>query len=230
MCFSLSASFVAGSILSVIGVATISKVKAPSQFMFASLPLIFAIQQFTEGFVWLALSNSNYNEWQQIPITIFLIIAQLIWPVWVPLSILLVEKNTKRKKILSGLLVMGTMLSIYLAYCLLIYNVSATITPYHIRYTLDFPNQHIPYFAVLYFLPTILPPFISSNKKMLLLGTLILTSFLFTVFFFNDYILSVWCFFSALISGIVYLIVKKLNEKEVFTPNVVESILPIEIS
>ena len=84
MCFSLGASLVAGSVLSLIGVASVSNVKTPSQLMFESIPFIFGVQQFAEGFVWLSLSNCYYSKWQNVPITIFLIIAELIWPVWVP--------------------------------------------------------------------------------------------------------------------------------------------------
>ncbi len=106
MCFSTSASFGAGAILAVIGVASIKKAKSPSETFFASIPLIFSFQQFTEGFVWLSLSNPTYAFLQQISTYTFLFIAQVIWPTWVPLSIFLLEKKSKRKiiqKILIGI-------------------------------------------------------------------------------------------------------------------------------
>ena len=59
MCFSASASFGAGIVLTGIGVASIKKSDTRSKSLFASIPLIFGIQQITEGFLWLALSNPD---------------------------------------------------------------------------------------------------------------------------------------------------------------------------
>jgi hypothetical protein len=51
MCFSASASFGAGIVLAVIGVATIKKREQPSQIYFATIPFLFSIQQVSEGFL-----------------------------------------------------------------------------------------------------------------------------------------------------------------------------------
>lgn len=214
MCFSTTASFGASAILAVAGIATLRKVETPAQIMFASIPVMFSIQQFTEGFVWIALKDPHSNDWQSIPINIFLLLAQVVWPVWVPLSILLIEKNDKRKKGLKILLGVGAVLSLFLAYRMLFSSVSAAITPYHIRYEIDFPYRQ--YFVIIfasYFLATIVPPFISSGKRMISLGLLNFASFLITILFFKDYLISVWCFFSALISWEVYLVMKDMAAK-----------------
>lgn len=208
MCFSASASFGASAVLAVAGFASIKKVQTRSQLMFACIPLVFSIQQFTEGFVWISMTAEN-SEWRPIPMYIFLVFAQVIWPTWVPLSILLFEKDVARKKILQVIFCLGLMLSCYLAYCLVLYDVSASIRSHHIHYDLDFPVQYIPILSLFYFIPTIVPPFISSVKKMSLLGLLNFASFLVTKLFFGDFIISVWCFFAALISGVVYLILRE---------------------
>ena len=56
MCFSATASFSAGIILTVIGVASIKKAHHKSQLLFASIPFVFGIQQFAEGNVLLTPS------------------------------------------------------------------------------------------------------------------------------------------------------------------------------
>ena len=53
MCFSASASFVAGVSLTAIGVATVRKAEGPAERPFAMIPLLFGIQQLTEGVIWL---------------------------------------------------------------------------------------------------------------------------------------------------------------------------------
>jgi hypothetical protein len=215
MCFSATASFSASAILAVAGVAALSKVKTKSQIPFAAIPVIFAFQQFTEGFVWLSLTHPDYNHWQKIPITIFLVLAQAVWPFWVPFSFLLIGKEGKRKtasKILFGI---SAVLSIFLAYRVLFFPVSAAITPLHIHYELNFPYE--PYgfvVSIFYFLATIVPPFLAGGKRMISLGLLNLMSFIITVVFFENYVISVWCFFAALISWEVFFAIKDLNEKQ----------------
>ena len=60
MCFSASASFGLGITLSAIGAACIKRINTPTAYFFGSIPLIFAIQQLSEGFLWLALSMPIY--------------------------------------------------------------------------------------------------------------------------------------------------------------------------
>ncbi len=216
MCFSVEASFGAGIVLSAIGVASIKKVQSPSQIVFASIPLIFSVQQITEGFLWLALSNPIYASLQKVTTYIFLFIAQIVWPVWVPLAILLAEKEDKRKTIQKLLVIVGVLLSFYMAYCLFSYNVQAKIIGYHISYEQNYPLALTLAGGVFYFIATIVPPFFSTIKRMWLLGLAILISYIITIAFYENYFVSVWCFFASVISILVFVImneIKKLDKK-----------------
>ena len=51
MCFSATASFIAGTTLSVVGVATLRKTEARTELPFAMIPLLFGIQQLIEGVI-----------------------------------------------------------------------------------------------------------------------------------------------------------------------------------
>ena len=53
MCFSASASFIAGTSLSAVGVAALRNTKARSEQPLAAIPLLFGIQQLAEGVIWL---------------------------------------------------------------------------------------------------------------------------------------------------------------------------------
>jgi hypothetical protein len=57
MCFSATANFVGSGVLATIGVATLIQVKDRREILFASLPALFAVHQFIEGFVWLGLDG-----------------------------------------------------------------------------------------------------------------------------------------------------------------------------
>jgi len=88
----------------------------------------------------------------------------------------------------------------------------------HLHYRFTFPpvpKGLIGAFTVLYILATIITPFISSNKKMKWLGFVFLASYLFAVILYNGYVISVWCFFAALLSFVVLWIITDLRRTKV---------------
>ena len=213
MCFSVEASFAGGIIISAIGIVTVTKVHKPSQLVFASIPLFFGIQQFAEGFLWLTLPNPDYVNLQKFSTYLFLIMADVLWPMMIPLSVLFMEENKKRKRILWILLFMGLSLSLYYAYCLLFFNVTPQIMGYHIQYKTDFPKSFVMLAFIVYLIASITPLFVSSIKRTHLLGVLMFLSCLVTAIFFKQYLTSVWCFFAALISGVIFWILRDSKRK-----------------
>ena len=85
----------------------------------------------------------------------------------------------------------------------------------HLHYRFTFPpvpKGLIGAFTVLYIMATIITPFISSIKKMKWLGFVFLASYLFAVIFYNGFVISVWCFFAALLSFVVLWIILDLRK------------------
>lgn len=208
MCFSPEASFAGGIIISSIGVATVLKVHKPSQILFASIPLFFGIQQIVEGTLWISIPNPDYINLQKISTYFFLIMADVVWPVMIPLSVMFMETNTRRKRIMLILLIMGIILSMYYSVCLFFLNVTPEISGYHIHYRTDFPESLAMVAFIVYLIVTITPLFISSIKRTHILGILMFLSCLITGIFFTQYLISVWCFFAALISGVIFWILR----------------------
>jgi hypothetical protein len=217
MCFSPEASFTGGIIISAIGVITLRKIHKPSQILFACIPLFFGFQQIAEGFVWLTLPLPEFLVIQKIFIYIFLITAQVIWPVMIPLSVLFMEKSKRKRKILTLLLYVGVILSVYYSFCLFFFSVSPQIDGFHIVYYNDCPDSIAMPATIFYLLVTITPLFISSVKKTHVLGILMTLSCIVTIIFFKQYLTSVWCFFAALISGVIYWILKDLQKAFLLT-------------
>ena len=58
MCFSATASFVAGTSLSVIGIVTLKQAKTKSEIPVAIVPLLFGVQQLVEGIIWLSFRTN----------------------------------------------------------------------------------------------------------------------------------------------------------------------------
>ncbi|MBK7566936.1 MAG: hypothetical protein IPI31_03845 [Bacteroidetes bacterium] len=214
MCFSETASFGAAAILTTIGVFTLKKVEKPNQILFASIPLIFAAQQFTEGFVWMSLLHPKYAGLEYISTFLFLFFAQVLWPLFVPLSMFIMEKTKSRKTILMSFAILGIVVALYRFYWLLDVNVEAKIIEQHITYKFDTRSDFTKFYSVVYFLTTVTSTFISSGKKMKTLGIAILISVIISRIFFYHYFISVWCFMAAIISVFVYIIIKEMNRKE----------------
>ncbi len=212
MCFSATASFSAGAVLTVIGIASIKRVQNPSQYLFAGIPLIFAVQQIAEGFLWLTLPNPDHLALQKGFTYAFLFFAQILWPVWVPLAVLMVAPKADRKKIQKILVGVGIVTGMFLGYFLIFYNVDAKISGHHILYSQLYPASFRTYGIILYILATIIPLYFSNVKNLWMLGKGILMAYIISAVFYSHYELSVWCFFAAIISITVYLIIGKMKK------------------
>ncbi len=211
MCFSANASFAAGIAISAIGVVTIRKVQAPSQIVFASIPLIFGIQQLAEGVLWLSIPDPTQALAQEVATYTFLFFARVVWPLWVPLAIFLLENEGKRRKMEKVLLLMGIGVSAYFTLTLLLEPTEAVISEHHIFYKQDYPASLKLYSGLFYGVVTVLPLFVSRFKRMWLLGIIIGVSYIVAIFFFKHYAFSVWCFFAAIISMSVYFIMNEVR-------------------
>ena len=207
----------------VIGVVSTRVSATNPQRLLSSIPFIFGVQQFAEGVLWLSLSGAGFAHLNGIATYTFLFFAQVVWPTIVPLSVMLMEKDPKNRKVLGLILALGMVISGWLAYCLLVYPVDAQISCSHILYGLHFP-PFMKYLGFLYLIATVSPSIISSIRRLRLLGIVILASYIVTRIFYQYYLISVWCFFAALISLVALSVIIKLNEKPRIAPPVLEKI------
>jgi hypothetical protein len=209
MCFSAGASFAGGVIISSIGIAAVSKARKSPQIVFAGIPLLFGLQQFAEGFLWLMLPDRDPQLYyfRMICTYIFMITAQVIWPLMIPLSVLMMEKDARRRKRLTYLVICGAAVSVYYAVCQIFLHIDARIEGYHVLYKTDFPEKLSNPVFIVYLFATIVPLFISTFKKMRIMAVLMMLSCLLCAIFYKEYLTSVWCFFAALISVVIYWII-----------------------
>lgn len=208
MCFSPVVSFTASAVLIPTGLACIYKMKDRSQMLFAMIPLIFGLQQLAEGILWIVLQNQDYIEWRRAATYIFVSAGQLAWPLLVPFSVLSMEHDKNRRNILMIFAGIGLAMFAYLLNNLLFHPVYAEIVGHHIIYEFDFPHNHKWLVSgILYFIPTVGSHFVSSNHKVNDLGKTVFLSLGITYIFFAQFAFSVWCFFSAIISVLVYRII-----------------------
>lgn len=213
MCFSTEASFTAALVLGAAGGVTIKNSSSTSYFFLAAIPMLFALQQLSEGFVWLHFTeklgsgNLFFNAEKA-----FLMFAFLIWPIWIPLALAAVEPHPYRRFLLYLNLGCGMILSLMN----FSYGFQQEITVRVVNHSLQYGGQ-IPPQTYVYPLIVLLPCFISSLKNVWVFGSLVTISYFAAEYFYSTTFVSVWCFFAALVSLSVIKIIKdnqQLPEKE----------------
>lgn len=203
MCFSASASFAASAVLGIVGVYTIKKANKNHELLLAAVPFIFAIQQFIEGWLWVSMGKNI--QVVAILTALFLFFALFLWPAYIPVVCYFLEKDKGRKNILLIFSVLGFMLGLYL-YGNFMWNFSpATVVNQCVFYNnpLFWPINLM--LCSLYGVVTVGALVFSSEKAVNLFG--LLSGFLavLSVWVYLKNFVSVWCFFAALVSTVLYL-------------------------
>jgi len=142
MCFSANVSILTSGILALIGTISLKKIKTKIQIPLALIPYFFAMQQFSEGILWLTLKSNNvYIIGVAKCFTyIYLTFAFFFWPMWIPFSVYMIENEKVRKLLLRGMLVIGTFVGIYGLFFIIINGGKAQILDHHILYDVNIPG------------------------------------------------------------------------------------------
>ena len=200
MCFSATASFVAGTALSGIGATTIAKVKQRSELPFAMIPLLFGIQQLIEGVVWLTFSH-DAPFLRQASTYSYSMFSHVLWPIYVPFAFRFVETTAWRRRAMLWFLGAGIVAGSYLFYQILTRPLVAAVEGHHLVY--NAPHFHLLPVMTLYVIATCVSGFFSGHPFVRLFGALSLFSFIATYFLYEHALVSVWCFFAALLSVLI---------------------------
>ena len=201
--FFVVANFTLAGMLLVIGVLTLKKVSHPAELVFASLPLLFGLHQFIQGFVWLGLYHMVSPRTLHIASMLFIFYAQAILPFWVPLAIWLLEPSGPRRQSIAVLLVVGGLLMAYVAWGLLRQPTQVFIS----HYSLVYFNPHTRHLwvALIYILTTCGSLILSKSVAIQLFGLLNLLGLLLVYLLAQYSFTALWCLYAALVSVILYL-------------------------
>lgn len=201
MCFSATASFGAGATLTTIGVATLRLAARPSEIPFAAIPLLFGIQQIIEGLIWLSFGDSP--PLPNPPLTfVYSLFSHVLWPIYVPFAVRLLETVHWRRQTLLATQFAGLAVGLYLLYYLVLFPVTSRVLGQHIVY--ESPHFYIGTVMALYGSATCVSAMVSSHWFIRVFGVLAIVTFLAAYAIHVATLVSVWCFFAALLSFIVY--------------------------
>lgn len=216
MCFSASASFTVGAFLLSSGVYCLNHLgtKEPKYVPMMSIPILFGIQQVCEGMVWQEMNNPNSNLIKIYALG-FLFFSHCLWLFWMTIACLAVETRPIFKRILGIFAILGSIYGSIMYFPLLLNPERLSVNVFHgsIEYqTQLWGQQLLPWYLGIFIYAgiSLIPLLISENIVFQNLGWLILVALVFCKLVFTTTVVSVWCFFAAIIS--TYLVYACFND------------------
>lgn len=238
MCFSAKASFGVGGLLVFLGLFSLglacflpyrSGVKQRlAYFPLSIIPLLFGIQQISEGFVWLDITDES-------AIRVFTFMAFAFWSFWIPFSFALIEfnhvgKRNKKWRLSSKTRLLWCIINAVIGFILLVFIVislyqkplHATVQGKHILYGYD---THAAYAVnpsswtftdaiviALYIYLIISTMCLTSARGGTLLRIVSAITLIISIVVFQQTWTSIWCFFEAIVSVlIIYILFQELT-------------------
>jgi hypothetical protein len=201
MCFSAAANFVGSGVLGTIGVMTLTKVKHRRELLFATLPTLFAVHQFIEGFVWLGLDGAMSPAVTHDMGAAFMLYAQGLLPFLVPLSVVLFEPTVKSRRRMLPFLAIGALLTLYILWALTAYSLEVFVKGNSIVYINPATNNLA--VALLYIIATCGSLFFSKVPDMIIFGAVNFVILLVVMAIKRYAFTSVWCAYAAVASLII---------------------------
>ncbi len=201
MCFSAEASFAASGVLAASSVAISRIPKERASVPLSLFPAIFATHQFIEGILWLNHDGVLPDTYKTGAVTAYVLIAYVLWPVFVPFAVYLTETSRRRRSIMLLCQAVGLGVGI----SLLLRNMGA---PLDVSVNCCSLSYHVnaPHLLMAPYLFTVSIPFLVSSQRGMVLFGLALTASCAAAAALTSAATfpSVWCFFAAILSAGLY--------------------------
>lgn len=221
MCLSAPVSLAAAAALVPTGVLALNRaLTVDRRFLaLAALPVLFGLQQYFEGMVWLAGADRDTGSVSSYSLA-YMFFAWIAWPVWVPISGYFIETGRRRLLYLAfaiGGAMLGALLYVpYFAHdgWLTVRFLERAIV-YDTTELLDFiMAREFTYGVYVFFV--VAPLLISRDRQVRFFGLLIASVLAVTYAFFQYAHISVFCFGGALAS--LYLVFAILRKRTAVSP------------
>jgi len=202
MCFSASANFAGSAVIGAVGVATLKEVRHRRAFLFASLPLLFALHQFIVGFVWLGLDGPLSPATAHDMGAAFVLYAQGLLPFVLPLSVYLIEPTPHLRRRMLPFVILGGGLMLYILWGLTAFPLQVYARHHSIVY--ENPVTTTTIVAILYVISTCGALFFSGFRYLVIFGVANFVGLTIVAIIMSYAFTSVWCAYAAVISVIIY--------------------------
>jgi hypothetical protein len=202
MCFSATANFVASGVIGSIGVATLRHVDHPRSVLFAATPMLFALHQFIEAFVWLGLDRRIGPVAFHHAAFLFILYAQGILPLLMPLAVLLMEPPGWRRRGVAMATAIGALVCAWATYAVIAFPSRALVEYHSIAYRN--PMTDGAWVAGGYVVATCGALLLSTHKVVRWFGILNVVGLTIVMIIKGYAFTSVWCLYAATLSIMLY--------------------------
>ena len=204
MCFSPQGDLAGGIVVSAIGVDAFRHVRGRrSQLLLAATPLLLGVHQIDESLVWWSADGDLSHTVGQVTMWIYLIIALVVVPILVPLSIWHLEPTKRRRWLLASFVALGIAVAAVLFATMLRGPVTVRRGSFHLAYSIGL--QHGTVVVGLYIVATCGSLLASGYRHVVVFGLANLAAVIVLARLTADGFASLWCFYAALASGAILL-------------------------
>lgn len=226
MFFSATVSFLTAAILGVAGLVALFRSPNWRYWPFAAIPLLFAVQQIIEGRIWQQLEQTSLTSTIPDLAASFVFIAEAVWPIYIPLAVLLIEPQRLRQYALAAAILIGVMIFLFFSSLISVGTYDAVVEGDCIRYSgcVELTNNfslypfasgqkwafsNLEWTTVPFTLVTVGALLISSSRYVRWFGYLAGLGIPLAVAIQPSAFVSLWCYFAALASlSVVYAVNK----------------------
>jgi hypothetical protein len=200
MCFSPGADVVGGVVIGAIGVDVLRHVDGRRRYaLLAALPLLLALHQLDEALVWWGLQGHVSSTVGHVATWIYLTFAFVVLPVLVPLAILVLEPEGRRRLLMVPFVVLGAAVAGVLLAAMVRGPVTATLASHYVAYSTDLHAGRL--VVMLYVTATCGALILSGVRDIARFGVLNLIAVVLLARLTIDGFASMWCAWAAISSA-----------------------------
>ncbi len=204
MCFSPEGDLAGGLVVTAIGIDACRHLRGRNtHLLLATVPLVLGVHQLDEALVWWGLEGDIPHAVGRIAMWIYLVIALVVVPILVPLSILRLEPSARRRWSIAPFLALGAVVAVVLLATMLRGPVTVELATYHLSYSIGL--KHGVLIIGLYIVATCGSLLISGYKDIVIFGIANVAAVVALALLTADGFASLWCFYAALASGAISL-------------------------
>lgn len=202
MCFSPQADLVGGSVVAALGVDAVLHLRRRHEHIaLAALPLVLGLHQLDEAFIWWSLQGHLSQAVGRVALWIYLTIAFVLLPVFVPFAVAAIEPRRGRRRAMAAFVAIGLGVAIVLGIAMVRGPMTVRLRPYHLSYGLHVGHAFV---VIACYVAAVCGALLcSSYRHVVLFGLVNLVAIVAIARLTADGFASVWCGWAAVSAGAI---------------------------
>jgi hypothetical protein len=202
VCFSPQADLIGGTVVAGLGVDALVHVhRRHDHVALALLPLLLGVHQIDEAIVWSWLHGHISPAVGNVALWIFLLIAFVALPIFVPFAVMLLEPTRARRLRIAPFAILGAAVAAVLLAAMVRGPIGVRLAPYHLAYSLNLREGLA--VTALYVLAVTGSLLLSGYRHVFVFGLANLIAVSLLAWLLTDGVASLWCAWAAVTAGAI---------------------------